>query len=328
MLISKYMVAIRYKLRTITTTIDINTFKRPNATLIANKSSGLPANTIMDKNESGDLPVEAGDVVSIEVMIRTVRKRGAESLVTSERKLQRLGFTVPSSGVLSIPTPNPLGLPTVRAPAADADASDDSQEPLTVGTLTASSTADDIKPGDVVLAVFMATAEICSDDSSDADLEPSAANVYLFTVQSVADGEVTGWWFVSKDDVRNNPAMGARLRRTCCKGVPFRPGPSDDYAVIPVEDVLRPVRWLSDERFEYSLQEGEVEVFPKHSDSRHVHIMEECDLMPRVSWKAFARVLAAQRKHAAGEPTGLPADAEARLIATSPFKSMAELVAV
>lgn len=278
--------------------------------------------------DESDFSVKAGDVVSIELIIRTSRKRGAESTYTSERKLQRLGFTVPSTGVLSIPAPNPLGLPTVRAPAADADASEDSQEQLTVGTLTATNTTCDIKPGDVVLAVFMATAEICSDESSDADLEPSAANVYLFTVQSIEDGEVGGWWFISKDDVRNNPVLGARLRRTCCKSMPFRPGPSDDHAFIPVEDVLRPVRWLSDERFEYSVHKGQTEVFPKHSDAKHVHISEECDPIPRVSWKAFARVLAAQRRHAAGEQTGLPADAEARLIAGSPFSSMVALAAV
>lgn len=216
----------------------------------------------------------------------------------------------------------------MRAPTADADASEDLQEQLTVGTLATTNTTGDIKPGDVVLAVFMATAEICSDESSDTDLEPTVANVYLFTVQSIEDGEVGGWRFVSNADIQNNPALGARLRRTCCKGVPFCPGPSDDYAVIPVEDVLRPVRWLSDERFAYSLHKGQTEVFPKRGDARHVHISEGGHPIPRVSWKAFTRVLAAQRRHAAGEPTGLPADAEARLIATSPLSSMTALAAV
>lgn len=274
-----------------------------------------------------DLSVEAGDVVSIEVVVRTVRKRGAEPAFTREHKLQRLGFTVPSTGILSIPDPSPLGLPTVRAPAADATGPPDSLAPPTVQEQAATPKSG-ITPGDVVLAVFMATADICSDSSSDAEMEPSAANVYLFAVQSIADGEVGGWWFVSKDDVRNNPALGARMRRTCCKNVPFRPGPSDDYAVIPEEDVLRPVRWLSDERFEYSLQSGHKEVFPGHADAKHVHISEDCDPIPQVSWKAFARVLAAQRRNATGEPTGLPTDAEARLFAGSPFTSMAALAKV
>lgn len=59
--------------------------------------------------DESDLPVKEGDVVSIEVIIRTVCKRGAESAYTSERKLQRLGFTVPSTGGLSIPARTHLG---------------------------------------------------------------------------------------------------------------------------------------------------------------------------------------------------------------------------